>query len=183
MSKPLKVYIAGKVSKESHFGEHYWRDEFVAELEAISGRKLINLDPTKSNLPQGNPEIIFGGDAYMIAQCDVLIVYLSDDISVGGSQEILVGKYFKKPVIGLAPQGGKFNGLTREFFGETIKNYQDPFVFTTCDFVCEDEQAVGEALKTIESIKPKTIDIIGDLKELFIREHLENNPYLKNLAS
>ncbi len=183
MGSPLKVYVAGKVSKESHFGEHYWRDEFVAELKAISGRKLTNLDPTKCNFPQGNPEIIFGGDAYMISQCDVFIVYLSDDISVGGSQEILIAKYFKKPVIGLAPYGGKFNGSTKEYFGVTVENYQDQFVFTTCDIVCDDEQAVGEALKAIESIKPKTIDIIGDLKELFIRDHLENSPYLKDLAS
>jgi|GEM_PF-6501740 hypothetical protein len=25
----MKVYIAGKVSQDSQFGKHHWRDEFV----------------------------------------------------------------------------------------------------------------------------------------------------------
>src|SRR3954464_2822142 len=129
-NKSLKIYVAGKVSKNSHFGRHDWRNQFVAELEEISGRGLISLDPTKSDVLQTDPELTFGADAFMIASSDVVIVYLSDDISVGGSQEILVAKYFKKPVIGLAPFGGKFNGSTKEYFGKIVEDYKDPFVFS-----------------------------------------------------
>jgi hypothetical protein len=163
--KSLRIYVAGKVSKDSHFGHHYWRDEFIAELEKLSGQKLENLDPTKSKLPVSIPEMVFGGSAYMISVCDVVIVYLSDDISVGGSQEILIAKFFKKPVIALAPRGGKFNGSTKEFFGETVKDYKDPFVFTTCDVVCENIEQVARALSDLSKIKPKDADIIKKLAD------------------
>lgn len=181
--KSLKIYVAGKVSKDSHFGRHDWRDEFLVEVAKISGRELINIDPTKSGIAQDDPSVIFGGDSYMIAQADAVIVYLSDDISIGGSQEILIAKYFQKPVIGLAPHGGKFNGSTKEYFGSIVHDYKDPFVFSTCDVVCSDIQEVGEALKRVEKITPKSIDIIGDLTEEFMKKHLQPHDYLRNLLA
>ena len=181
MEQPLKVYVAGKVSKNSHFGRHDWRDEFVAELQELSGIKLLSLDPMKSEVDQAKPAEVFGADAFMISQCDVVIVYLSDDISVGGSQEILIAKYFGKPVIGLAPHGGKFNGSAKEYPDRVVEDYRDPFVFSTCDIVCESAKGVATALKSLDKIHIKSIDIIGDLAAWYQQTQLANNSYLKDL--
>jgi len=156
----LKVYVAGKISKHSVFGTHDWRDNFCKELSRLSGKKILNLDPTKTEANQSNPKMVFGCDSYLISICDVLVAYLSDDISIGGSQEILIAKYFKKPVIGLAPLGGKFNGADKEYFGKVVKNYKDPFVFTTCDVVCRDINEVAASLKNLENIDIKDLNII-----------------------
>jgi hypothetical protein len=102
----------------------------------------------------------------------VLIVYLSDDISIGGSQEILIAKYFKVPVIGLARHGGKFNGADKEYFGKIVKNYKDPFVFTTCDVVCKNTEEVADALKNLQNIQPKTLDIIDESVEYYLKKRL-----------
>jgi hypothetical protein len=96
----------------------------------------------------------------LINESQIFIVYLSDDISVGGSQEILIARYLRKPVIGFAPMGGKFNGSRREMLGKVIDNYQDPFVFSTCDVVCGSLEEVGEALKNSSAIKSSGLDII-----------------------
>ncbi len=164
----IKVYVAGKVSKDSVFGTHDWRDSFCAKLETLSGVTIKNLDPTKLGCDQNDAQMVFGGDSYLISQSDVLIAYLSDDISVGGSQEILIAKYYKIPVIGLAPHGGKFNGADKEYFGEVVKNYQDPFVFSTCDVVCGTVEEVATKLKDLSSIKPKTLDIIPEAVEHYL---------------
>jgi nucleoside 2-deoxyribosyltransferase len=166
----LKLYIAGKVSKNSSFGTHYWRDDFCNKLAELSGRELENLDPTKNGAQDQSPEIIFGADSAMIKQCDVLIVYLSDDISVGGSQEIMIAKYYQKPVIGFAPIGGKFNGSKKVLFGQVIENYKDPFVFATCDAVCGSIEEVGEAIKNISNIKVKSIDIIEKYRKEYLKK-------------
>jgi hypothetical protein len=163
------------------FGTHYWRDEFIETLEKLSGRQLINLDPTKTAINQATPEVVVGGDSFMIDEADLVIVYLTDDISVGGSQEILIAKYFQKPVIGLAPLGGKFNGGTKEYFGKLIHNYKDPFVFSTCDVVCADIAEVAEALKTAEKIKPKSILLIKELRDEFEKDFLKQNAYLQQI--
>jgi len=158
----MKIYVAGKISKDSVFGTHDWRDNFCAELEKLSGVSLQNLDPTKGNVDQNDAAAVFGADSYLISQCDVLVVYLSDDISIGGSQEILIAKYFEKPVIGLARHGGKFNGSDKEYFGKIVKNYKDPFVFTTCDIVCTTIEEVATVLVKVHTITPKSLAIIPE---------------------
>jgi hypothetical protein len=160
MDGELKIYVAGKVSKDSHFGKHHWRNEFVVELEKLSGLKLENLDPLQIEEDGMSPQEIFAKDCQLINQADVFVVYLSDDISVGGSQEILIARYLRKPVVGLAPLGGKFNGAQREMFGTLIENYRDPFVFSTCDVVCGTIEATAEALQRVSKIKSKGMAII-----------------------
>lgn len=158
--KSLKVYVAGKISKESNFKTHHWRDEFCVKLSELSGIKLSNLDPISSESAATSIENIFRKDVKLINECELFIVYLSDDISVGGSQEILIAKYLKKPVIGFAPYGGKFKNATREMFGKEINDYKDPFVFSTCDIVCGTLSEVAEAVQRIDKIVPKDITII-----------------------
>jgi hypothetical protein len=164
----INIYVAGKVSKNSSFGTHDWRDSFCKELETLSDLQLNNLDPTKLGADQSDPSEVFGGDSYLISKCDVLVVYLSDDISIGGSQEILIAKYLNKIVIGLAPLGGKFNGSDKEYFGKIVKNYKDPFVFSSCDVVCVSTKEVAENLKNLKSIKPKTLSIIDEATKYYL---------------
>lgn len=170
----LRLYIAGKVSKDSVFGTHHWRDDFCAKLEELSGIKLHNLDPTKLKLNNIEPKIIFGADSYLISQCDAVVVYLSDDISVGGSQEILIAKYFNKPVIGLAPKGGKFNGSRKEHFGEVVNDFKDPFVFTTCDIVCENIEDVAKVLANVGEIATKGIGLIDEATKHYLSQYHES---------
>jgi hypothetical protein len=158
----VKVYIAGKVSKNSVFGTHHWRDDFYGKLVELSGQKFESLDPMKIEEDFDDQFGIFAKDCQLINKADFMIVYLSDDISVGGSQEILIAKYLAKPVIGFAPLGGKFNGSSKEMHGRIIENYKDPFVFTTCDVVCGTIEEVAEAIKTIDKIEPKTLKIIDE---------------------
>jgi nucleoside 2-deoxyribosyltransferase len=162
----LKVYIAGKVSKESVFKTHHWRDDFCRKIEELSGYKLENLDPLKSET-SSDPKDIFVKDCKLINQSDIVIVCLSDDISVGGSQEILIARYLGKPVIGLAPFGGKFNGCRKEMLGKVIENYQDPFVFSTCDFVCGTIEEVAQTLQAASIHASSKLRIIDDaIKEI-----------------
>ncbi len=173
----LKVYVAGKISKESVFGTHYWRDAFCTDLQKLIGETVINLDPTNSNLgvdlDQSESKLVFGRDCYLISQADVVIVNLTNDISVGGSQEMLIAKYFNKFLIGIAPTGGKFRPSTKELFGKTYHNYVDPFVASTCDVVVEDLPEAAKALKTmlyIKNSKVKTLKIIDDSINFYLKK-------------
>ena len=156
----MKLYVAGKVSKESQFGMQHWRDNFVQELAKLSGLELSHLDPVTYEVGEYDPQAVFDKDCWLINQVDCVIVYLSDDISVGGSQEMLIAKYLKKPLIGLAPFGGKFYAAEKEVMGKIIKNYVDPFVYATCDAVCGTIEEVGQALKESGNLKSKDISLI-----------------------
>ncbi|MEX1995396.1 MAG: hypothetical protein WD887_01300 [Candidatus Saccharimonadales bacterium] len=181
--KPIKIYVAGKVSNNSVFGTHDWRDKFLDSIAALSGLKFINYDPVKKKDITGkhDPHRVFSGDLFLISKVDVVVVYFSDDVSVGASQEVLVAKYFNKPVIGLAPKGGKFNGGTKKVGEHTIKDYHHPFVFGTCDMVVGDIEELAEALKNLHKIKPKTIHLIKEAADKFEKKHLKADEYVSKL--
>ena len=82
--KALKIYVAGKVSTNSSFGTPFWRESFCKELEENSGIKIINLDPTSRKKMEFDVEMIFGRDSFFIKNSDLVIVNLTDDISIGG---------------------------------------------------------------------------------------------------
>jgi hypothetical protein len=155
----MKLYIAGKIGANSQFGTQYWRDEFVTKLAELSGLELTHLDPLAyENDRVYDPQFVFEKDCWLISQAECVIVYLSDDISVGGSQEMIIAKYLKKPLIGLAPKEGKFNKSRKEHLGTVIENYVDPFVYVTCDSVCNNVEEVAGALTKLPD--PKGISII-----------------------
>ena len=93
--KTLKVYVAGKVTANSSLGTSFWREDFCKELEKKSGVKIINLDPTSRTI-DFDADMVFGRDCFMIKNADLVIVNLTDDMSVGAAQEMLVAKYFNK---------------------------------------------------------------------------------------
>lgn len=156
----IKLYIAGKVSKNSSFGTHHWRDKFCDQLQLLSGLKLSHLDPLATNIRQDDYKALFSHCVQSIKKSDCVVVYLSDDISVGGAQEIMIARYLKKPVIGFAPYGGKFNGAVREMMGKTIENFKDPFVFSTCDVVCGTMDEVADALASLDNVTSTGMSII-----------------------
>ena len=175
----LNVYIAGKVSKESVFGTHHWRDAVCEQLAKISGHDIINLDPAKDSqnvsLDESNGQLIFGRDCYMIKNADIVIVMLTDDISVGGSQEMLIAKYFHKSLIGIAARGGKFVKDEKEMRGKMFKNWIHPFVLIPCDVLVNSVEEAGEYLRTWQantSASVKDLSIIDQSIAYYEATHL-----------
>jgi len=183
MDKEIKVYIAGKVSKDSVFKTSFWREPFCKELSELTGFGIKNIDPTafdqESLRDENNADLIFGRDCFMIKSSDVVIVYLSDDISVGGSQEMLIAKYFKKPLIGIAPKNGKFHG-DKEFYGQEYKNWIHPFVKATCDYVVHDLEEVAIRLLDLfpQTSRAKDISLIEQAVSYYTKNYLPADTFL-----
>ncbi|HET9850358.1 MAG TPA: DUF4406 domain-containing protein [Candidatus Saccharimonadales bacterium] len=177
MNQTLKVYVAGKMRGHSGFANHTWRDEFLEELAKLTGLRFISFDPTRAQKNYDNLELVFGSDVHMIDQVDVVIVYVSDDISVGASQEILIAKYFKKPVIAYAPAGGHFNGGTKEVAGVLMTDYKHPFLFSTCDQVCGSISELAEALTNLDKLEVKALELIDKAKNKFAAQHSKAKLY------
>ncbi len=62
-----------------------------------------------------------------------------------------------------------------------MENYRDPFVFSTCDVVCDDIEGVAKQPKTLSLLKPKSIDLIGELKQRYEQDFLNLNNYLSDI--
>lgn len=177
--KQIKVYIAGKVSPGSSMGTSFWRDDFCRRLEEKSGFNIVNLDPTSQKVLPFDSQMVFGRDSFMIKESDLVIVNLTDDISVGGSQEMLIAKYFSKPLIGIAKEGGKFVNKNFNDFGRIV-DFVHPFVFSTCDAIVNDEDEAAEWIKNhFGRQKPKGIECIDDSIKYYLEDYFDGDEFAK----
>ncbi|HBU27595.1 TPA: hypothetical protein DEB00_00575 [Candidatus Uhrbacteria bacterium] len=185
--KQIYVYVAGKVSKESVFGTHDWRDAFCLALSRHVHVPVINVDPTKESetflLPETDAQFIFGRDCTLIQMADVVIVNLTDDISVGGSQEMLIAKYYQKPLVGIAPLGGKFYKSQKEIGGRVHTDWKHPFVAVPCDAIVEDEREAGEWIAKWAKGEKQSIKTLSILDEsiAYYTSRAEQDAYVQLL--
>ena len=178
--KQIKVYVAGKVSSNSLMGGSYWREEFCKQLEEKSGFEIVNLDPTSRKTMPLDSEMVFGRDSFFIKNSDLVIVNLTDDISVGGSQEMLIAKYFKKPLLGIARKGGKFVNSEYNDHGRIV-DFVHPFIFVPCDAIVNDvDEAAAWIRNSFENTKPKGIECVDKSIEYYIKKYLDKDEFAKN---
>jgi nucleoside 2-deoxyribosyltransferase len=159
----LRVYFAGKMGKASGFSETAWRDQFSATISRSSRFRAINLDFLEAShdaVNENDGKLIFGRDAYLIRSSDVVVVNLSDDISIGGSVEMMLAKLYHRPLIGIAHQGGKFVKPEKYMFGGRLTSYVNPFVAATCDWLISDPAQLPEVIDKLFTINVKTNYIV-----------------------
>lgn len=142
------------------------------QLSELSGVRIINLDPAASPETVGqehHTQFIFGRDCWLIQSADVVLVYLTDDISVGGSQEMVIAKYLHKPLLALAPKEGKFSKSTKDIQGQIYTNWIHPFVAVPSDWIVETVEQAAQVLANFTPRKEvKGIDVIDSAIEYYL---------------
>jgi hypothetical protein len=185
---PYSVYLAGKISKtlEEKKISVAWRKEFVGIVERLApglgfSSKLVFLDPNTADYDSMPTEKFFGRDVYMIEMADAVVIYAEQKTGIGTSQEFLIAKYYKKPVIAISPKGSHYNRIistkkSKEF------HYIHPFLTATSDVVVEDFEEAATALLNHLSgkkkIQAKSIEIIDESRKDFERNFLKQDKYL-----
>jgi hypothetical protein len=170
--KPIKIFIAGNFVTNPYFKSPNWREDVYRTLDDFIDFEIINVDPTKTKILEDDPLGVFGQDCYLIKSSDVVIAYLTDDVSVGSSQEMMIAKYYGKPLIAIAPNGGKFNNSKKQLLGRIYNNWKHPFVEATCDAVVNSIDAAAKFIidyfSKPQSVKPKDISILDESIKYFL---------------
>ena len=163
----MKIYLAGKIPKGKELDNYVdWRQTYreilTKELEDV---KILDPDMNDANhiASEDDAEFWFGHDCNMIRESDLIIVKTDRKLGVGTSQEILIAKKFKKPVVVILPKDThhrKTNIQMRS--GGLLKDWIHPFIKATSDIVVENlEEAIVWIKEHEKQAKPiKTLDII-----------------------
>jgi hypothetical protein len=158
----LRLYFAGKMGKAQPL-EATWRDQLSVIISRDSRFRAVNLDfleVSHDAINENDGKLIFGRDAYLIRSSDVVVVNLSDDISVGGSIEMMLAKLYRRPLIGIARAGGKFVKPDKDLLGRNVTSYVNPFVAGTCDWLINDPSQLPAVIDTFFTTSVKTSHII-----------------------
>lgn len=155
MSEIKTIYLAGSVAKSDMEMVKIkdWRDEFILELNKISSSfEYINPGKIKFKDRVDSKEI-FGACAIKVKEADLVIVYAPDKIGIGTAQEMLIAKYFNRPVIVVVPKNTYHRKANLAFDGVVAEDWIHPFVAESSDIVIESKIELKDAFEKLDNLK------------------------------
>jgi len=181
MQNKIKVTILGKVPKGDHARESFfdWKKEYIKKIkESLPEVSILHGDYVQDDV---GSELVVGHDLWTIKNADIVIVDAREKIGAGTAQEMLMAKYFKKPLIAVIPPDTHHRRSNVTFNAVLIEDWVHPFLEVISDHVASSvDEAVswthdyleGKIQKSIKdiSIFEKAIDRFEkDLPELVSR--------------
>ncbi len=136
----FKICLIGSIPKgdDRRKGWNDWKTRFKRILSRLDGIEFVDGDDWKD---ETKPQLTFGHDASMIKSSDLIIVdaekQIGKGIGAGTAQEILIAKYFSKPVITVIPKDTHHRRSNIVFNGNLIEDWIHPFLLNTSDLVVE----------------------------------------------
>lgn len=172
----FKIFLSGSVPKGDNEKMQCldWRSEYKKILSQLGEVEFVE-DDTKKD--ETKPFLIFGHDANMVKNADLIIINadkkIGRGIGVGTAQEIIIAKYFSKPVLTVLPKNTHHRRSDMVWDGKVVSDWVSPFLSSTSDLVVEtvhDSLAwIKEYMENPEIKKIKNINIIDDAIEAYLK--------------
>ncbi|MBW2977402.1 hypothetical protein KY331_01010 [Candidatus Woesearchaeota archaeon] len=169
----LRIFLAGSIPKGDDKRKEWkdWKTNYIEKLSTIKEIEFADPDDWRD---ETKPLILFGHDVNMVKTSDIIIVNAEKKLGVGTSQEMVIAKYFSKPVITILPKDTHHRRSNVVFDKTLIKDWIHPFVFTISDLVVEDiSEAIDwikEYQKDPKSKKIKDISIIDESINSYLKK-------------
>lgn len=157
----MKIYLAGSVPKGAEEEKTFvnWRFRYKEILEKFLDAEFIM--PNSGDMDEADFLLIVGKDSKSIRECDLVVVNAEERLGAGTSMEMVIAKYFKKPVIAVIPKDSYHRRPNMTFQGKYfVEDWMHPFVHTFSDFVVESAEEIQNIKDKILSTSAKDISII-----------------------
>ncbi len=142
----MKIYLAGKVPKGEEIDNIVdWRVEYAKVLNSIPNSTILS--PEDPSLDEAESLLVFGHDCFLVKQADAVLVNATMKLGVGTSQEMLIAKYFNKPVVTVLPKDTHHRRTNLHMHAGVVADWIHPFLFSTSDIVVENVDLAAAWLK------------------------------------
>jgi len=158
----MKIYLAGSVPKGDAEAKIFndWRSKYKQLLQKFFEADFI--EPYHKELDEGDFLAVVGQDCRHIKDSSLVIVNAEEILGVGTAQEIVIAKYFNKPVISILPKDTHHRRPNVVFHGKLVEDWIHPFIFTFSDFIVESIDEIEKIKGEIFSSKIKDISVIDE---------------------
>ncbi len=158
----MKIYLAGSIAKGSEEAKTFqdWRDRYMPVLAKYFDVEF--LIPGFGEVDETDHLLVLGKDSIRIKQCDLVVVHCEEKIGAGTAMELVIAKYFKKPVVTVLPKGTHHRRVDLLWNGTIIKDWIHPFIGAFSDFVLEKIEDIADIKDKIFSTPIKDITVIDD---------------------
>ena len=156
-----------------------WKTDYKKILSQLDNIEFVDGDAWKD---ETKPFLLFGHDLNLVKISDIVVVNaekkIGKGIGVGTAQEIMVAKYFSRPVITVLPQNTHHRRSDIVFDDTLISDWISPFLLSTSDLVVETIHDalpwIREYIENPKNKKIKNISIIDDAISEYLKAY-DNN--------
>ena len=169
----LKICLIGSIPKGDDVRENWkdWKVEYKEKLSQIPNVEITDGDAWRDETKSLQ---LVGHDANLVKTADIIIVDSKKKLGAGTAQEMVIAKYFKRPVISIIPKDTHHRRSNIVFDGTEIDDWIHPFLLTFSDLVVENIddciEWIKEFSKNPESKKIKDITIIDEAINSYLDE-------------
>lgn len=154
----IRIFLATKIPKGKEAEKvTNVSEDIIKEVENIQNVEVIR--GQNRDLDESDFLLIFGHDCRHIKNSDLVIVDAREKIGAGTAQEMLIAKYFKKPVITILPKDTHHRRSNFEINGKVVEDWIHPFIHSTSDIIVESYKELTKQIKEISEGKVKIKDI------------------------
>jgi hypothetical protein len=159
----MKVYLAGSVPKGDGEAKDFkdWRKEYTAIIRK-SFPDFHPIDPNNVFAIEGDSLGVFGADCLWIQESDAVIVHGEKKLGAGTAMELIIAKYFKKPVITVLPKDTHHRRSNLIFDGRLVEDWIHPFIDVFSDIIVEKPEQLASAMKKITTMQIKGMEVIDE---------------------
>ncbi len=133
---------------------------FVRIPRALDRRGSFN--PYERSIDENDLWGAFGFDCQHIKNSSLVIVNAEEKLGVGTSQELVIAKYFKKPVITVLPKNSHHRLANIYWHGILVQDWIHPFIHACSDFIVETVDQIESIKDQIFVVKIKDISLIDE---------------------
>jgi hypothetical protein len=158
----MEIFLIGKVPKGDKEQKNFdnWRIKYQNVAQKFFDAEFI--DPYDRNLDESDFLAVVGWDCRYIKESAFVIVNAENKLGAGSSQEMVIAKYFNKPVVTVLPENSHHRRSNIIFREKVVDDWIQPFIFAFSDFIIEDIKEIGGIKDKIFNSKIKNISVIDD---------------------
>ncbi|KKQ86742.1 MAG: hypothetical protein UT11_C0064G0004 [Berkelbacteria bacterium GW2011_GWA2_38_9] len=153
----LTICLLGPIPKGDNIRSDWvdWKPRYKDQLSKLKNIKFTDGDVWRD---ETQPMELVGHDISMIKSSDIIIVNGESKLGAGTSQEIVIAKYFSKPVIIVLPKNTHHRKTDITFDNVKINDWIHPFILFFSDLIVENLDESSEWINQFKN-KPKSITI------------------------
>ena len=157
----MNIYLAGSVPKGAQEEKDFvnWRLRYKSVLEKFFDAEFVF--PGAGDMDESDFLLIVGKDSRSIKHSDFVIVNAEERLGVGTAHEMIIAKYFNKPVVTVLPKNSYHRRPNVVFQNKyKVEDWMHPFLHTFSDFIVEQVEGIKDIKDKILTGPIKDISII-----------------------
>jgi hypothetical protein len=148
------IYLSGSIRKgddDTRDPSNFWTDKEISELAApLQSHDVLLVNPATAGICRNDFWANFGGDLFLVANSDVVVVDARTEKGVGVGGEMMFAHSRGVPIITVVPPNTNYRrDFVQNVCGEDLYDWVHPFVYGLSNALVSTFEEAGQLISQV----------------------------------